>query len=98
MDLLPLCGKSQQPLSVEQIDDLIRPQSLTIAVDDVDIATQHEPPLSGVVLGLPRRGHHAAIGVGDAHIANGGDNACHVVSLLLIRFDGDEPVARCLGG
>ena len=63
---------------------------MAIGLDHIHIATEHNPPFLGVVLGLTGCCHDPLIGVDDPDIAGGRNNPCGVVGLLQIGFDRDQ--------
>ena len=84
-------GPGRDPLRSHQVGHLFGLQQAAILLHHIDVATQHDPPFPGEVLGLAGRGHHALIGIEDAHIARGRDHARGLVGPLHIRFDAHEP-------
>ena len=61
--------------------------ALAIGINHIHVAGEHQPAFLREILGLAGGGHHAAIGIFDAHVASGRHHTRTVVGLLGIGFN-----------
>ena len=65
---------------------------MTVVLDHIHIATEHNSLLFGEILRLTACGHHATVGMHNANIAARGHDTGSVVSGLLVLLDGDQAI------